>query len=97
MPKYVLLMNLTEQGVKNIKEAPERIESSIKGLEEAGGKLIDFYAVMGQYDYVSIVEYPSDEVASAQVLGLIEAGFVRTTTLRAFSKDEFAEIIKKKI
>ncbi|GAI41846.1 unnamed protein product, partial [marine sediment metagenome] len=37
MPTYVILMNLTEQGVKNIKEAPERIEAVAKALEAAGG------------------------------------------------------------
>jgi uncharacterized protein with GYD domain len=95
MPTYVILMNLTEQGVKNIKEAPQRIEAFAKALEAAGGKLKDFYLVMGPYDYVAIAEGPSDEAAMDQLLRLGAAGNVRTTTLKAFTKEEFAEILKK--
>lgn len=95
MPTYIILMNLTEQGVKNIKEAPQRIEATAKAIEAAGGKLKDFYTVMGSYDYVAIAEGPSDEVAMAQLYGLAAAGNVRTTTLKAFTKEEFAEILKK--
>ena len=95
MPTYVILMNLTEQGVKNIKDAPARIEAAAKALEAAGGKLIGFYLTLGQYDYVAIAEGPSDEVALMQLLGLGAAGNVRTTTLKAFTREEFEEIVKK--
>jgi uncharacterized protein with GYD domain len=63
MPTYVTLMKLTDEGVRGIKDAPKRIEEGIKGLEAAGGKLLGFYVVMGEYDYVGIAEAPSDEVA----------------------------------
>ena len=95
MPTYVILMNLTEQGVKNVKEAPARIEATAKALEAVGGKLIGFYVVMGQYDYVAIAEGPSDEVALTQLLGLGMQGNVKTTTLKAFTKEELAEIVKR--
>ena len=95
MPTYVILMNLTEQGVKNVKEAPARIEATAKALEAVGGKLIGFYVVMGQYDYVAIAEGPSDEVALTQLLGLGMQGNVKTTTLKAFTKEELAKIVKK--
>jgi len=95
MSTYILLMNLTEQGIKNIKDAPARIAEAAKSLEAAGGKLLAFYTVMGPYDYVAIAEAPSDEVALAQLLGLGIAGNVRTTTLKAFTTEEFAEILKK--
>lgn len=95
MPAYVILMNLTDQGIKNIKEAPARIAGAAKALEAAGGKLLDFYVVMGAYDYVAICEAPSDEVALAQLLALGMGGTVRTTTLKAFRREEFAAILQK--
>jgi uncharacterized protein with GYD domain len=95
MPAYVILMNLTEQGVKNIKDAPARLEATTKALEAAGGKLTDFYVTMGPYDYVAIAEGPGDEVALAQLLGLGMQGNVRTMTLKAFTKEELAGIVKK--
>lgn len=95
MPTYVILMNLTEQGVKDIKGAPARIEAVSKALEAAGGKLLSFYTVMGAYDYVAVAEAPSDEVALAQLLALGMMGTVRTTTLKAFTIEEFAAVLKK--
>jgi len=93
MAKYVILMNLTEQGIKDIKNAPARVEGAAKALEAAGGKLLDFYVVMGSYDYVAIAEGPGDEVAMAQLLGLGMACNVRTTTLKAFTMEEFGKIL----
>ena len=95
MPISIILFQLTDQGIKNIKDAPQRIEEGIKGFEAMGGKLHSFYAVMGEYDYVAIGETPNDEVGMAFALALGSAGNVRTTTLKAFTKEEFTEIVKK--
>ncbi|MDD2320114.1 MAG: GYD domain-containing protein [Geobacteraceae bacterium] len=95
MPTYVILMNLTDQGARNIKDAPARIQAVAKSLEAAGGRMLAFYHVMGPYDYVAITEGPSDELALAQLLALGMAGNVRTTTRKAFSMEAFEDILKK--
>jgi len=95
MPTYITLFNLTEQGIKNIKDAPKRIEEGIKAAEAIGGKSIGFYSVMGEYDYVSIGEAPSDEAYMTFLLGIGAQGNVRTTTLKAFTREEFAGMVKK--
>lgn len=95
MARFVVLMKLTEQGIKNIKDAPQRLEQGTKALEAMGGKLLDFYSTMGEYDYVAIAEAPSDEVATTFLLALGSLGNVRTTTLKAFTREEFARIVKK--
>lgn len=95
MPLYVCLYKLTDQGIKNIKEAPQRIEAGIKAWETMGGKMIGFYLTMGEYDYVSIAEAPNDEVVATFLLSLGSLGNVKTTTLKAFTMAEFAEIVKK--
>lgn len=95
MPTYISLFKLTDQGIKSIKDAPQRIEQGVKGLEAMGGKLVGFYSVMGEYDYVGISEAPSDEVVTAFLLALGAGGNVRTTTLKAFTTEEFVEIVKK--
>ena len=95
MPTYIGLMKLTEQGIKEIKDAPQRIAENIRQLEGMGGKLVGMYAVMGEYDYVGIAEAPSDEIALTFLLSLGAAGQVRTTTLKAFSTNQFMEILGK--
>ena len=95
MPIYITLFNLTEQGVKNIKDAPERIDEGIKTAESIGGKLIGFYATLGEYDYISIGEAPSDEVYMTFLFGLGAQGYVRTKTLKAFTSKELGKMIAK--
>jgi uncharacterized protein with GYD domain len=63
-------------------------------MEAVGGKLLAFYLVMGEYDYVAIAEAPSDEVAATYLLGLGADGYVRTTTMKAFTAEQFGEMVK---
>lgn len=95
MQTYILLMKLTEQGIKDIKNAPKRIDLAAQSLEAMGGKMVSFYAVMGEYDYVVIGEVPSDEVAMKFLLGLGAVGNVRTTTLKAFTREEFMRAVER--
>jgi len=95
MPTYVLLMNLTEEGIRTIKDAPRRIEEARLALEQAGGRLLAFYTVMGPYDYVAIVEAPDDKVALSQLISLGQGGTVRTLTLKAFTVEEFKEALER--
>ena len=91
MPTYVTLFKWTEQGIKNVKDAPARIEESVRHAEELGGKVLGFYVTMGEYDLVSISDWPSDEAAVTTALAISSRGNVRTTTMRAFSAAEFAD------
>jgi uncharacterized protein with GYD domain len=88
------LYKLTEQGVKNIKDAPAIIKENIKIAESMGCKFINFYTTMGQYDHVAIGEAPSDQVYMSLILRICAQGNGQTTTLKAFTKEEFEEIIK---
>ena len=95
MPTYLVLMKLTEHGVGNILNAPSRIEQAIRAFEAVGGKVTSFYAVMGEYDFCSIVEGPSDELVMAFSLGLSAEGNVRTTSLKAFSREQFDRAVRE--
>jgi len=95
MPTYIGFFKFTDQGIKDIKNAPQRVEEAIRAYEAMGGKVIGFYTVMGEYDYVAIGEAPSDEVQLTFALALGAQGNIRTTTLKAFTKEEFAEIVKE--
>ncbi len=95
MPTYIVLMKLTDQGIKMVKEAPERIEAGIKSLEALGGKINDFYATLGEYDYIACVDAPNEAVVMLFLLGLGAAGDVRTTTMKALAREEFEEIARK--
>jgi uncharacterized protein with GYD domain len=93
MAKYILLVNWTEQGVKNVKDSPKRLDAARKLAETAGAKLGDFYMTMGGYDMVAHVDAPDDATLAKFVLHLAGGGNVRTQTLKAFSEDEYRKIL----
>ena len=95
MPTYITLYKFTDQGIKSIKDIPQRIEDTIKDYEASGGRVRGVYAVMGEYDFVAIGEAPSDEISMTFALALGSQGNVRSTTLKAFTKEEFAEMVEK--
>jgi uncharacterized protein with GYD domain len=95
MPTYVTLYKWTDQGVKDIKNAPARFEATNKLTESMGVKILGLYVTMGEYDVVVVRECPSDEVASADALSVASKGNVNTVTMRAFTQAEFAEIVKR--
>lgn len=95
MPTYISLVNLTDQGIRNVKESPQRLDTFKKAVEAAGGKVNGFYLTMGKYDMVVIVEAPSDEAAATVILSVGRLGNVRTQTLKAFPEDQYRDIIAK--
>ena len=95
MPAYVSLYRYTEQGIKGIKDAPQRVKMQRERIQQAGGKLIGVWWTQGQYDAVSIAEFPDDDTAMAALFALGGQGNVRTETLRAFSEDDLARILGK--
>jgi uncharacterized protein with GYD domain len=95
MPTYISLINWTDQGIRNVKEAPRRLDAFKKEAEAAGGKVSRYYLTMGRYDGLLIVECPNDEVAATLLLSGGSQGNVNTETLKAFNEAEYREIIAK--
>jgi uncharacterized protein with GYD domain len=95
MPTYVVLMNWTDQGIRNVKDTIKRAEAFKSAVERSGGKMLDAYYTMGQHDFVATVELPNDESAMSILLALGERGNVHTTTLRAFSLSEAEKVVSK--
>ncbi|WP_030746672.1 GYD domain-containing protein [Streptomyces sp. NRRL F-5135] len=95
MPTYVALLSWTDQGVRNYKDTAERAEAFGSAAQGLGARLLNIYWTVGPYDLVAIVEAPDDETATAALLRLGGVGNVRSTTLRAFGREEMEHIIAK--
>lgn len=94
MPTYVLLVNFTGQGIRNVKDSPQRIEKTREIARKFGAEVKDVYLTMGNYDFVIPVEAPDDQAVAKIALSLGALGNIRTTTLRAFSEADFREFVK---
>ncbi len=93
MATYVTLVRYTEQGIRNIKDGPARIDAAKKAYQSAGGEVKAWYLAMGRYDAVMIADCPNDEAVAKLALSLGSLGNVRTETMRVFSESEFRKLI----
>ena len=95
MATYIVLLNFTDQGIRNIKQSPERRKAAHAEAEKLGIKVKDSYSTMGAYDVVLVADAPNDEAITAWVLSRGSQGNTRSQTLRAFSADELNNILAK--
>lgn len=93
MPSIVVMGTYTEQGVKAIKDLPERLAASREAIQGAGGRLIFFYLTMGEYDFVAVTEVPDAETGARIALGLAQQGNIRTKSMYAFTEEESAALV----
>jgi uncharacterized protein with GYD domain len=93
MPTYLSLLTWTDQGIKNVKDSPKRLDAVKKTLKEMGGELKAFYMLQGSYDLALISELPNDEALATLLLKVGAAGNVRTTTMRAYPEAEYRKIM----
>ena len=95
MPTYVVLINFTDQGIRNVKQTTERTDHGGEIAEKHGLKLEQAYWTVGPYDMVAVFEAPDDEALSAHLLEIGSLGNVRTTTLRAYDEEEISGILRR--
>jgi uncharacterized protein with GYD domain len=94
MPYYVILSNLTDEGRRTIKQKPERIMEVNKEIEAMGVKVQKQYTLLGQYDFLNIVEAPDNETVMRMSVEIGSRGSVQMTTLPAIPVEEFIRKIK---
>ena len=92
MATFISLLNFTDQGIRTVKESPDRYAAFKATAEKMGVKVVGTYYTVGHYDVVAVFE-GSDEAVTGCLLKLGSLGNVRTETLRAFSVDEIKKII----
>ncbi len=94
MAKYIMLSTLTDQGAKTIKMNPEKIKQVNKEVEKMGCKIISQYAVLGPYDFITILEAPDNETVARVSLEIGSRGSTKILTLAAIDVDELIKEIK---
>jgi len=95
MAKFVMLTTLTDEGRKTIKQNPGRIKEVNKEVEAMGAKILTQYAILGPYDFINILEAPTNEAVSRVAIALGSRGTLQTMTLAAMDVDDFIASLKK--
>ena len=93
MATYIMLMHWTDQGIKNVKDSPKRLDAAREVAKKSGCTLGSFHMTIGHYDAVGMVEAPDDDAMAKFTLMVGSGGNIRTTTLKAFSEDAYRKIM----
>jgi uncharacterized protein with GYD domain len=94
VPTYILLSSLNPGGLETLKERPERLREVNQEIERMGGHIKDQYAVLGPFDFVTILEAPDNATIAKISVGMGARGTVRIQTLAALPVEEFIESLK---
>jgi uncharacterized protein with GYD domain len=90
MPTYVMLTNLSAEGVRTLKNNPGRVAEVNQEVEQIGAKVVAQYATLGQYDFVTIIEAPDEKTMAKVSVELGSRGTMTSQTLTAISGDELS-------
>jgi uncharacterized protein with GYD domain len=95
MPTYVMLTTLGPDGWATVRENPNRIREVTQEVEAMGLTVIAQYALLGQYDFLNVIEAPDEATMSKAAITLASRGTMRTTTYQAIAVDELIESLKR--
>ena len=95
MGTYLMLSNLTDDGAETIKKHPERIKEVNKEVEAFGVKIVSQYAVLGPYDFATILDAPNAETVAKVSIELGARGSIRIQTLQLIPIEQFIAGIKR--
>ncbi|MCE4625796.1 MAG: GYD domain-containing protein [Desulfurococcales archaeon] len=96
MPLFVVLSKLTDKGAETLFKKPDRVKEVNKELEDMGVKVLEQYVMLGDWDFLNIVEAVDEKTLLAALTNLNMRGTIRTTTYRIVPVDEFISILKEK-
>lgn len=94
MPRYIMLSNLGPNGAATLHELPERMKEVNEEVAALGVTVVEQYALLGQYDFLNIIEAPDDAAVAKLAIALASRGTMKTTTLPAIPVDEFIARLK---
>jgi uncharacterized protein with GYD domain len=93
MPTYIALLKWTPQGLQDVKQSPSRLDAARRSFEAAGVKMKDFYMVTGRYDMIAICEASDEGTVARALLSVTSKGGITSETCRAFTEQEYRQII----
>jgi uncharacterized protein with GYD domain len=94
MARYIIISNLTDEGAKTLKKNPGRVKEVNAELKDMGVKVLDQYAVLGNFDFVTLAEADDETTIAKAVVEIASRGSIKTVTYKALPIDEFIESLK---
>ncbi|MFA4956368.1 MAG: GYD domain-containing protein [Candidatus Methanoperedens sp.] len=94
MTRYIIISNLTDEGAKTLKKNPGRVKEVNNELKNMGVEVIDQYAVLGNFDFISIVEADDETKITKAIVEIASRGSIKTVTYKVMEIDDFIKALK---
>lgn len=94
MARYIIISTLTDEGARTLKKNPERVREVNSELKEMGINVLEQYIVLGNFDFLNLVEANDDTAITKGVVELLSRGSIRTATYRVIPVNDFIESLK---
>jgi uncharacterized protein with GYD domain len=94
MSRYIIISNLTDEGAKTLKKNPGRVKEVNSELKNMGVEVIDQYAVLGNFDFLSIVEADDETKITKAIVEIASRGSIKTVTYKVMEIDDFIKALK---
>ncbi|MCJ7617761.1 MAG: GYD domain-containing protein [Desulfobacterales bacterium] len=94
MSRYIIISNLTDEGAKTLKKNPIRVKEVNSELKNMGVEVIDQYAVLGNFDFISIVEADDETKITKAIVEIASRGSIKTVTYKVMKIDDFIKALK---
>ena len=95
MARYIIISNLTDEGAKTLKKNPGRVKEVNVELKDMGVNVLDQYAVLGNFDFLTIVEADDQTTIAKAIVEIASRGSIKTATYTAIPIDEFISDFQK--
>ena len=93
MPTYIVLSNLSEQGLQTLRANPDRVREVNRDVEELGARVLHQWFVLGPYDFVNVVEAPDAQTMARVSVAIGARGSANMQSYEAFDVDEFLDLV----
>jgi uncharacterized protein with GYD domain len=95
MPTYIILSNLSDQGLQTLQANPDRLRQVNKDVEELGAKVLHQWFLLGPYDFVNVIEAPDATTVARVAIALGARGSTRMQSFEAIEADQLLSALAR--
>jgi uncharacterized protein with GYD domain len=95
MPTFIIMLSWTEQGIRNVKDSPKRLQAAREAAKKLGVEIKQVFLTNGEFDLLAIMETADGNNVAKLALALGAQGNLRSHTVRAWPEAEYVKLMSE--
>ena len=95
MPTFIAMLSWTDQGIRNVKDSPKRLQAAREAAKKLGVDIKQVFLTTGEFDLLSILEAANGDNVAKLIMMLGSQGNLRSRTIRAWPEAEYLKLISE--